>query len=379
MSIAPQHTPQPLERRVGARPLTYDSGVRRTSHPAVAVILAATAAACGDSTLYPWREVEVKECPPTTMLGFAAVAGNGADGGVAEATTGGNNGLAVQVSDVAGLTAELQRPADQPRIIVLTGMLTLTAPIKVTLDRDVRGGNKTLMGVGASSGLTGAGLDLSYTDNIIIRNIKIAKASADEGDAITLLNAHHVWIDHCDLSSDRNDTTSGYDGLIDITHGSSYLTISWTVFHDHRDTSRVGHTADPTAQAEDSALRVTYHHNMFSRVNSGPRVRWGIAHVANNLFRDVTTFGVVSESAAYVKVEYNKFDNDVKMPIATTYQDDVSGTMEQKGDIFPPNFAIDIMRPTIMPDPLPYSYTPDSADGASALVSGCAGTGKPEN
>jgi pectate lyase len=359
--------------------MPYYCGVSRSITLLLTAIVAAMAGACGDSTLYPWKPVEIKECPPTTLLGFAAVAGDGADGGVEQATTGGNGGVTMPVNDVDRLTAELQRPANEPVTILLTGMLTLATPIKVTLDRDVRGGNKTLIGVGPNSGLIGAGLDLSYTDNVIIQNLKIARAGADEGDAITLLNAHHVWIDHCDLSSDRYDTISGYDGLVDITHGSSYITISWTVFHDHKDTSLVGHTADPAAQAEDSALRVTYHHNMFSKVNSGPRVRWGIAHVANNLFRDVETFGVVSESEAYVKVESNKFDDDVRMSIATSYADGVSGTMDEKGDIFPPNFPIDIMRPTIMPDPLPYSYTPDRADSVAALVTSCAGTGKLEN
>jgi pectate lyase len=351
--------------------------VLRSSLLVFAVIVAATAAACGDSTLYPWEPVEMKvPCPPTTMLGFAAVAGDGADGGVGQATTGGGTEAPVPVSDVAGLTAELQRPTDQPRVILLTGMLTLTAPIKVTLDRDVRGGNKTLIGAGANSGLTGAGLDLSYTDNVIVQNVKISKAAAGEGDAITLLNTHHVWIDHCDLSSDRDDTTSGYDGLVDITHGSSFVTISWTVFHDHKDTSLVGHTADPAQQTEDSALRVTYHHNLFSKIGSGPRIRWGIAHVANNLFRDVITFGVVSESEAYVNVVRNMFDDDVSLPIATTYQDPTSGTMDEVGDRFPRNFPIDIMRPTIAPQPLPYAYTPDNADSVSTLVSSCAGTGK---
>jgi len=358
--------------------MPYYCGVSRGIIQALAAIVAVSAGACGDSTLYPWKPDKVP-CPPTAMLGFAAVGGDGADGGVGEATTGGALGMVVPVSDVGALTTELQRPAAEPRIIMLTGMLPLTTPIKVTLDRDVRGGNKTLIGVGADSGLTGAGLDLSYSDNLIIQNIKIAKAAAEEGDAITLLSSHHVWIDHCDLSSDRADTTSGYDGLVDVTHGSSFITISWTVLHDHKDTSLVGHTADPAQQPEDSALRVTYHHNLFSKIGSGPRVRWGIAHVANNLFRDVTTFGVVSSSEAYVFVEKNMFGKDVTAPILTTYQDDVPGTMIEMGNIFPPNAPIDIMRPAITPDPLPYSYTPDRPDSVSTLVSSCAGTGKLEN
>jgi pectate lyase len=180
--------------------------------------------------------------------------------------------------------------------------------------------NKTLIGVGANSGLTGAGLDLSYSDNIIVRNLKISKVFVGEGDAITILQSHHIWIDHCDLSSDRADTLTGYDGLVDITHGSSYITVSWTQFHDHGDTTLVGHSSDPTQQAEDSALSVTYHHNLFLRVNSGPRIRFGNGHVFSNHFQDVTAFGVASESGATVLVEQNLFDV-VMQPITTAYSD----------------------------------------------------------
>ena len=75
--------------------------------------------------------------------------------------------------------------------------------------------------MGANSGLTGAGLDLSYADNVIVRNLKISKVYVGEGDAITILASHNIWIDHCDLSSDRGRHHPGYDGLVDITHGSS--------------------------------------------------------------------------------------------------------------------------------------------------------------
>ena len=55
--------------------------------------------------------------------------------------------------------------------------------------------------MGASSGLTGAGLDLSYGDNVILRNLKISKVYVGEGDAINAAASHHIWIDHCDLSA----------------------------------------------------------------------------------------------------------------------------------------------------------------------------------
>src|SRR4051812_32597227 len=238
-----------------------------------------TAAGCRDAVVYPYEPIGATVTCPTTMVGWAAVADSGADGGVGQSTNGGNDSTEppVTVNNVADLVAEVQ--AAGPRVIFLDGMLAPTETVKVTLDKSVRGGNKTIIGVGASSGLTGAGLDLSYADNIIIRKLKISKASVGEGDAITLLASHHVWIDHCDLSSDRNDTTSGYDGLVDVTHGSSFITVSWTLFHDHKDTSIVGHTDNVAQMAEDAVLSVTYHGNLFFNVNSGPRIRFGTAHL----------------------------------------------------------------------------------------------------
>jgi pectate lyase len=348
---------------------------------ALAGALAVSALACGDAKLYPYVRIKPPDnCSGTdVMLGFAAVASSGTDGGAgAGPTTGGGDLPAVPVNRIEDLLTELHRP--EPRVILLDGMLTAPDTIKVTPDKDVRGGNKTLIGVGVNSGLTGAGLDLGYSDNVIVRNLKIAKVSVGEGDAITILDSHHIWIDHCDLSSDREDTTAGYDGLVDITHGSSFVTVSWTLFHDHKDTSLVGHTPnpDPMQQAEDEGLSVTYHHNGFFKVNSGPRVRWGTAHVANNHFDDVTSFGIVSDSAAIVFVDSNMFEDNVNTmnAVTTSYGDPIPGTMLESGDRFPSGFRLDIMRPTVAPPPLPYSYNADMPATVSAIVPYCAGTGK---
>ena len=39
---------------------------------------------------------------------------------------------------------------------------------------------------------------------MILRNLKISKVLADAGDAIGIQAASNVWVDHCDLSSDRD-------------------------------------------------------------------------------------------------------------------------------------------------------------------------------
>jgi pectate lyase len=343
--------------------------------------LSVAAAACGDARFYVYDKPATpsSDCP-VTKVGYAAVGGTDADGGILQPTNGGNDTTNpyVTVNNADDLTAALQQP--EPLIIFLDGMVTPAATIKVTTDKNARGGNKTLIGVGDSSGLTGAGLDLSYADNIIIRNLKIAKVSIGEGDAITLLATHHVWIDHCDLSSDRNDTTSGYDGLVDITHGSSYVTVSWTRFHDHRDTSLVGHTADPAQSAEDAALSVTYHHNLFFNVESGPRIRWGTAHVYSNHFETIGAFGVASESLAAVLVNYNLFEDfpAPATPITTMYQDPTAGTMTEMSNKFPAGVVpnINLAAPPVT---VPYAYSQDSADSVSNIVRDCAGTGKISN
>ena len=41
-------------------------------------------------------------------------------------------------------------------------------------------------------------------ENVILRNLKISKVLASAGDAIGIQAASNVWVDHVDLSSDRD-------------------------------------------------------------------------------------------------------------------------------------------------------------------------------
>ena len=134
----------------------------------------------------------------------------------------------------------------------------------------------------------------------------------------------------------------------------------------------------PTQMAEDSALSVTYHHNLFLNVNSGPRVRWGTAHVFNNHFQNVTAFGVVSESDATVLVDHNMFDDDVSTPD----HDDLSGSdlRHDDGDerqVPRRTSPLDIIRADDLPVARPVCvHARFRRDRVSAIVSSCAGTGK---
>lgn len=66
-----------------------------------------------------------------------------------------------------------------------------------------------------------------------MRNLKIAKVSADNGDCIGIQASKNVWVDHVDVSGDLNAGKDDYDGLIDITHACEWVTVSNSYIHDH--------------------------------------------------------------------------------------------------------------------------------------------------
>jgi pectate lyase len=77
------------------------------------------------------------------------------------------------------------------------------------------------------------GLYVRRVSNVILRNLKIGQVDADNGDAIGIDESTNVWVDHCDLSGDLSAGKDDLDGLLDITHGAEWVTVSNTYFHDH--------------------------------------------------------------------------------------------------------------------------------------------------
>jgi pectate lyase len=333
--------------------------VPRSILAALAATLAVTAAACGDAVLYPYEPVTAPVNCPDSKIGYAWIAGDKGP------STGGSM-TTVQVSDLNGLVDALAQT--QPLVILLNGTLMTTDKIQIKTN------DKSIIGIGTNSGLIGGGIELSGVDNIWLRNLRIAKvqiAGNSDGDAIRLTTATHVWIDHCDLSSERDVPEGVYDGLVDMSHASDDVTVSWTVFHDHRDTSLVGHSQGPDAQAEDTGhLHVTYHHNQFRNVESGPRVRFGTIHVFNNQFVDVGIFGVASETLATARVDHNVFER-VTQPITTDYLDTLEGKAQDVSNSVKDSGGSNITMTTDLV--VPYSFTPDSTDGTLTLIGACAG------
>ncbi|XP_043689368.1 putative pectate lyase 2 [Telopea speciosissima] len=104
----------------------------------------------------------------------------------------------------------------------------------------------------------------------------VGQRLGSDGDAITVFASSNVWIDHCYLARCA-------DGLTDVTHGSTAVTISNNYFTQHNKVMLLGHNDAFTA---DKDLKVTVAFNYFGRgcVQRMPRVRLGYAHVVNNRY-----------------------------------------------------------------------------------------------
>ena len=282
-------------------------------------------------------------------VGWASVAGG---------TTGGQGGATVTVSDAAAL--EPAAESTPPLILRVVGTVHLASPLRVK-------SNKTLIGVGPDATIVGGGIFLTKVSNIIIRNLTIREAP----DAINLEGAaHHVWVDHCDLSKCT-------DGLLDIKRGSDLVTVSWNRFHDHHKTCLLGHSdKDDIRRMDTGHLRVTYHHNFFDGTQTRhPRVRFAEpVHVFNNYFKN-NEYGVAALMDSGVLVEGNVFEN-VEHPTHTQYGDSPdpgrlverdnlyikSGTPEVRGSVVEPRTA--------------YHYTLDRPADVARIVPQGAGVAR---
>ncbi|AHG18226.2 hypothetical protein Z042_00105 [Chania multitudinisentens RB-25] len=194
------------------------------------------------------------------------------------------------------------------------------------------GYNVTLIGIGKGAHITGAHLLVRDVSNVIVRNLHLSDAydcfpqwDPEDGSAgnwnslydnLSLWEAEHVWVDHVTLDDGENPRQSlpkvygrpfqVHDGLLDVTHSSNYVTLSYNIFGDHDKVNLIG-SSDSRLLDRDK-LKVTMHHNHW--INPGqraPRVRFGQVDVYNNYSQilaaaDFTSmWGIGFESALYAE------------------------------------------------------------------------------
>ncbi|XP_048438481.1 putative pectate lyase 2 [Pyrus x bretschneideri] len=125
----------------------------------------------------------------------------------------------------------------------------------------------------------------------------IGKRRGCDEDAIAVFASSHVWIDHCFLARSA-------DGLLDVTHASTAVTITNNYFSQHDKVMLLGHNDNFSA---DKNMRVTIAFNRFGAglIERMPRV--GYAHVANNRYDEWKMYAVGGSANPTIFSEGNYF------------------------------------------------------------------------
>ncbi len=317
------------------------------------------------------------------VIGFAAT-GSGVTGGQGGPTVTVNTGTALQ--DAVNLGG--------PRIIYINGQINTgnSSGLSKIDVKDVS--NISIIGVGTSGELSGIGIKIWRTSNIIVRNLRIHHVNIGDKDAIGIQESTNVWIDHNEVYSDTASDKDYYDGAIDVSHAADYVTISYNYVHDHWKTSLVGHS-DSNASEDTGKLHVTYYGNWFNNVSArSPLLRFGTAHIFNNYmsnyFEAATACNI--RMGAVSRIEGNVFVN-VANPILSVDSDSIgywdlgpgstdtntySGATWETGapaSSSQTNASLNGFQDTCSYTP-PYSYTLQSASQVQAFVQANVGVGK---
>lgn len=270
-------------------------------------------------------------------------------------TTGGAGGSSISVSSLTELQSAVK--GDNAAVI------TITSSIKGNGDNVKIGSNKSVLGKDSSVILENFTLTVKGSKNVIIRNLAIKKVVG--GDAIAVQKSENVWLDHLDVSSDRDHDKDYYDGLIDLTHAADFVTVSNSKIHDHWKASLIGHS--DSNKAEDTGhLRVTYHNNHWENINSrGPSLRFGTGHFFNNYYKGVSD-GINARLGAQVLVENNVWVNS-KKPLYSVDND--AGAVASGNDFG----GAQNTAPAGTLKSVPYKYNLIAASAVERTVVGTAG------
>jgi pectate lyase len=116
---------------------------------------------------------------------------------------------------------------------------------------------------------------------------------------ISIYGSRKIWIDHCTLSYCT-------DGLIDVTMGSTGVTITNSHFSHHDEVMLLGHL---DSYIPDSGMQVTIAFNHFGEalVQRMPRCRRGYIHVVNNDFTQWEMYAIGGSANPTINSQGNRY------------------------------------------------------------------------
>lgn len=293
--------------------------------------------------------------------GFASL-----NGGV----TGGQGGPVVTVTN----EDELKEAVDgmnTATIILVKGTINVSGEISAR-------GNKTIVGLGTDARIAGGGFGWNTKSNVIVQNITFEDASDD---LLKINNkCKNFWIDHCTFSDGAGTNAGSHDGMLDVTRGSEFVTISYCKFFNHDKNILIGHS---DSESGDVIMKVTLHHNWFNgTIQRNPRVRFATVHCYNNYYVGNTTYSVASATDAKVLVENCYFKN-CPIPLQVGVPGfSPAGFLVQNGCFFD-NCGTLQTKAYNMTGLFPYTYKLDSVKYVPCIAESFVGASKtyrtPEN
>lgn len=261
------------------------------------------------------------------LVGWATVAGEGLEG-----VTGGGDTEPVVVTNLDEFTEAVT--GNIPRVVVVSGTIVGGGyGIKI-------GSNKTIVGADKNATIQG-GLAIHNQSNVIVANLNLKGVWPVNGadDCMEVKNSHHLWFTHLNV-------WNSWDGNMDITMGSDYVTVSWCKFwytddandgedpeQDHRLSNLVG-SGTGHDDTDMGKLRVTYHHNWFADNldQRMPRVMYGRVHVYNNYYTcQGNSYCIGADCYASLLIENNYFYK-VKNPHQFSYGNGFPASIVARGN-----------------------------------------------
>ncbi|XP_002518441.4 probable pectate lyase 16 [Ricinus communis] len=240
--------------------------------------------------------------------------------GFGKATLGGKDG------DIYVVTTPDDDPVD-PKPGTLRYGVIQTEPLWIIFDQDMVITLENELMVNSFKTIDGRGSKIEIADgpcmtiegvsHVIIHGISIhdckpskrglVRSSAShvgerrgsDGDGIVVFASSNIWIDHCYLARCT-------DGLLDVIHASTAVTISNNYFSQHDKVMLLGHNDEYSA---DEVMKVTVVLNHFGPglVQRMPRVRYGYAHVANNRYEEWEMYAIGGSANPTIFSECNYF------------------------------------------------------------------------
>lgn len=247
--------------------------------------------------------------PTTTtgLIGYAMVNGT---------TTGGIGGASVTVTTLAGLKAALGDAA--AKIVYVSGAIVGSGDDPVYVKS-----NKSLIGKPGAS-IEGISLYMFTISNIIIQDLRFKNYVTDAALMIKF-STHHVWVDHCEFSTDRNHGWAYWGKDIAITRASDYVTVSWSKFHDTNLSVLISGGIGNGNEEDIGHLHVTMHHNFWYNVSERePDMNYGSVHLFNNYHLNNSSYSIGARAGGIVRTDNEYFSGGHK-PLSTNLAGDPPG------------------------------------------------------